>query len=93
MPTKEELTQAIDSLEAQEPSFDVCNKLNTYYSLLDRYYGNTPAGVTYNSDTEFMKAAGNTDVNTLYKVMDELMECLALVNSKLYNSVIVKLRG
>ena len=93
MPTKEDLLQAIENLENQTPSFDTCCKLNTYYSLLDRYYGNTPAGVTYNSDSEFMQAAGQTDINTLYAVIDELMECLALVNPKLYNGVIVKMRG
>ena len=93
MPTKEELEQAIANLEALEPSYDTCSKLNVYYSLLERYYGNTPAGVTYNSDSEFMKAAGQADINVLYETIDELMECLALVNAKLYQGVLIKLRG
>lgn len=91
MPTKEELMQAIDNLEVQEPTFDTCHKLYVYNSLLDRYYGNTPTGVLYNSDSEFMKVAGHSDINKLYEVVDELMECLALVNPKLYNGVIAKL--
>lgn len=93
MPTREELQQAIASLEAQEPSYDTCNKLNVYYSLLDRYYGNTPKGITYTSDSEFMKCVGQADPNRLYEVIDELMDCLVLVNSNLYNGVISKLRG
>ncbi len=93
MPTKEDLQQAITSLEAQEPTFDTCSKLNVYYSLLERYYGNTPKGVTYNSDSEFMKCAGKSDINTLYATIDELMDCIVLVNPKLYEGVLAKLRG
>ena len=52
-----------------------------------------PTGVLYNSDSEFMKVAGHADINKLYEVVDELMECLALVNPKLYNGVLAKLGG
>ena len=91
MPTKEELTQAIQNLEAQDPTYETCSKLNVYHSLLERYYGNTPKGITYNSDSEFMKVAGRADINNLYACFDELMDCLNLVNPKLYTSVLIKL--
>lgn len=92
MPTKDELAQAINSLEAQEPTYETCLKLVVYHQLYDRYYKG--GFITdYASDTEFMDAISNTDIDTLLATIDELMECLALINPKLYNTVLAKLRG
>lgn len=92
MPTKEELEQAIKNLEEQEPTYETCAKLNVYHQLHDRYYkGWFRSG--YNSESEFMASIEDTDIDTLLATFDELMDCLVLINPKLYNTVLVKLRG
>ena len=92
MPSKEELEQAIASLETQEPTYETCLKLSVYYQLYDRYYkGGFRSG--YNSDSEFMASITNTDIDTLLSTIDELMDCLALINPRLYSKVLVQLRG
>lgn len=91
MPTKDELEQAIASLEQQETSYEVCCKLAVYYQLLDRYYGKIKT--KYNSNSEFMDAITNTNYDSLLAVIDELMECLAVINPKLYTSVLNKIKA
>ena len=44
-------------------------------------------------NSEFLDAIANTDIDTLLATVDELMDCLALINPKLYNTVLAKLRG
>lgn len=90
MPTKEELEQAIHNLENMEPCYEVCQKLVIYHKLHDMYYGGRIT--TYSSDSEFMQASEDTEIDKLYSVFDELMECLKLINPKLYDSVILKLK-
>lgn len=92
MPTKDELAQAINNLEAQEPTYETCLKLVVYHQLMDRYYKGG-FRTSYSRDSEFMDAIKNTDIDTLLATVDELMDCLALINPKLYNTVLAKLRG
>jgi len=91
MPTKDELLQAINNLERQDASLETCQKLAIYHQIYDIYYGGRK--IVYNSDSEFMKATENTDLDVLYSVFDELMDCLKLINPKLYDSVLVKLKN
>ena len=88
MPTKDELEHAIYNLEQQDATFDTCQKLAVYHQIYETYYGGRKT--TYHSDSEFMVATINTDIDRLYSVFDELMDCLKLINPKLYDSVIVK---
>ena len=88
MPTRDELEEAISNLEKMEPSYEVCQKLVIYNALLDRYY-NKVSG--YKSDSEFMRAAEGIEWNRMLPLLDELMDCLLLVNPKLYQSFMAKL--
>ena len=45
----------------------------------------------YKKDSRFLELAKSTSNDNLYAVMDELMDCLKLVNKKLYESVLSKL--
>lgn len=89
MPTREELEEAIANLERMEPSYEVCQKIVIYNSLLDRYYNKV---FGYTSNSEFMHAAEGTEWNKLLPLLDELMDCLILVNPKLYESFMEKLK-
>lgn len=102
MPTKEDLQQAIETLENQEASFETCHKLAAYNYLLEKYYGKLcempenfyrKIRTDYTSDSEFMTLALDTSTDDLLTVMDELMGCVAVINPKLYNSVLDKLRA
>jgi arginyl-tRNA--protein-N-Asp/Glu arginylyltransferase len=90
MPTKEDLQQAIEKLEDTETSFEVCQKLATYYFLYDKYYNRIHPN--YMSDSKFMEAVADISLDSLLEVMDELMECVAVINPKLHDSVLNKLR-
>lgn len=91
MPTEDELLKAIKSLEAGETSFEVCHKLAVYYYLYDKYYNRIQT--KYASDSEFMEAIIDIDIDTLLATVDELMDCVAVINPKLYQNVLDKLRG
>lgn len=91
MPTEEDLLQAIDKLESEQANFEICQKLAVYYYLYDKYYNRIRT--TYNSDSEFMSVVAGTSTDHLLAVMDELMECVAVINPKLYTSVLEKLEA
>lgn len=91
MPTKEDLQQAIEKLEETETSFEVCQKLATYYFLYDKYYNRIHPN--YMSDSEFMEAVANISLDNLLAIMDELMDCIAVINPKIYDGVLDKIRA
>lgn len=91
MPTKDELQQAIASLEQQEPSYETCHKLVVYHQMMDRYYKGIQT--TLDSETEFVLALQGKNIDNIIAVFDDLMNCLAVINPKLYDNVMAKLRG
>lgn len=100
MPTKEELLEAIKEIESRPSSYENCQRLVVFYNLYDRYYANkrinrenidNMQSFDYKKDSRFLKLAKSTSNDNLYAVMDELMDCLKLVNKKLYESVLSKL--
>ena len=63
------------------------------------YYSGAPAPVTAEPDTvgeygdsEFLLAVAGKDPAKAWTVIDELMDTLAMVNSKVYNSVMQKIK-
>lgn len=91
MPTKEELQQAIEQIEAQDATLETCQKLAVYHYLYDRCYNKIQSH--YNSESEFMDAVAGINIDDLLAIIDELMECVSVINPKLYNSVLEKIRG
>ena len=64
------------------------------------YYSGAPAPVTAEpatvgeyGDSEFLLAVAGKDPAKAWAVVDELMDTLAMVNSKVYNSVMRKIKG
>ena len=63
------------------------------------YYSGAPAPVTAEpatvgeyGDSEFLLAVSGKDPAKAWAVVDELMDTLAMVNSKVYNSVMQKIK-
>ena len=91
MPTREELQQAIELLESQAATFETCQKLAVYHYLYDKCYNKIQSH--YTSDSEFMDAVADVGIDDLLAVIDELMECVSVINPKLYDSVLEKIRA
>lgn len=101
-----EINRAIAELEAGATSFSSCGKLADLYIVRDHAdnqrdsYGyekeysqaisraNTSIGVY--GDSEFLKAISSKDNQAVWKIMDDLMDTLRVVNIKVYDSVLRK---
>ena len=64
-----------------------------YYSGASAPVTAEPATVGEYGDSEFLLAVAGKDPAKVWAVVDELMDTLAMVNSKVYNSVMRKIKG
>lgn len=62
------------------------------YSFSDGNGNKVENTVDYNSDKEFFQIANGMDADKVWKVVDELMETLQVINPRLYAGVIRKLQ-
>lgn len=105
MITKQELDAAIaECLGERMPDAKTCQKLATYYIIRGELFGGIPdeqpmrgystgggSAVEYTSDTEFGKAIQGMPSEQAWKVIDDLMSRLAVLNVPLYKSVMRRL--
>lgn len=93
----------------RNPTANTCIKLAAYYIIQDHLFGSeeppvsgysyAPAeeapreSVTIDSDSEFSRVVRNMDPAEVWSVVDELMETLSVLNPRLYDGVMRKLRG
>lgn len=63
-----------------------------YYSAAPAPVTAEPATVGEYGDSEFLLAVAGKDPAKAWTVIDELMDTLAMVNSKVYNSVMQKIK-
>ena len=68
------------------------DKLAGYYSGAPAPVTAEPATVGEYGDSEFLLAVAGKDPAKAWTVVDELMDTLAMVNSKVYNSVMQKIK-
>ena len=105
MITEHDLLEAIAECQgAKAPNANTCIKLAAYYTILNnmreqdvQMYGMSRASdskkvVSLQSDTEFAKTVNGTDCDVVMPVMDELMTALSVLNPRLYNSVMSKIK-
>jgi hypothetical protein len=94
MPTKDELLKAIDEVSRLPDTYSKCQKLATFYILLNSLYPdedfkNDISTQFQNTNTEFegseflQKIKGH-DISKVLSVLDELMEALKALNPRLY---------
>lgn len=102
MITVQDLEMAIAECQGQRnPNANTCIKLAAYYTILRHMQGDEPkeqfpvysfaAQATLNSDTEFAQRVNTSDLQKVLEVIDDLMTALAVLNPKLYDSVMRKL--
>lgn len=104
---EEDLRQAIAECEGQRnPTASTCIKLASYYTILARMSGKVEDGkhdeigysfasapdIPFSSSrfSELVKAKG---IEKVFPILDEAMDVLMVVNTKLYQSIIRQLDG
>ena len=104
MITNEDLRAAIAECEgAKNPNANTCVKLAAFYTILNQRqgppkteeysYASEPVYLpAYISDTEFGQLVNEKGADRCLAIMDELMETLYVLNPKLYNGVIRKIK-
>lgn len=104
MITEMDLQEAIAECKGtRNPNASTCIKLAAYYTILDHEYKTAPEPEVipqrysyssgYTSNSEFGETVQILDQNEVMAVMDELMDTLKILNPRLYDAVMRKLRG
>lgn len=101
MPTKEELLKAIDEVSRLPDTYSKCQKLATFYVLLNSLYSEEDlknnVSTQFQStipdfgESEFLQKVKGHDINLVFSILDELMDAVKVFNPKLYNNTIQKL--
>lgn len=100
--SKAELLDAIADLENSPATYQNAEKLATFYLLYDHLYVRqepmnyveSVREVTIDryGDSEFMKAIEGSDAEEAWKIVDDLMSTLQMLNPRLYQAIIDKFR-
>ena len=108
MITKSDLQEAIaECLGKRNPDASTCIKLAAYYTIMDNLYpeedsqpiiqrysfASEPVDkVTLDSNSEFSRAIAGKNPGDIWVLMDDLMDALSVLNPRLYNSVMDKIK-
>jgi len=106
MITKSELLTAIDELEDSAPTFQNCQKMATFYTLLNSMYRKpeysdgysnraepiTEEVVGSHGQSEFLESVKGLDSDYVWRLMDELMDTVRVLQPKIYDSVMRQIR-
>jgi len=109
MITKQDLEQAIAECQGQRnPNANTCLKLAAFYTIRKELFGEgkeveqtpmysyaPPPEETAGryGDSDFLDAAEGKPISELMKVMDELMESMQVIQPRIYESVMRKVRN
>lgn len=98
-----ELLDAIAECHGERnPNANTCRNLAAYYTILDHVqerpmngYSNS-AGMShdqsYSSDTEFGRVIRGRELSSIMPLIDELMTTIEIIQPRLYNAVMMKLK-
>lgn len=93
MISEEELLKAIEETERLPVSFQNCEKLAVFYTLLDHKQSEDIKIMKQSSGSEFLNVINGKSINDILPVLDELMQTLDVVQNKLYKSTINTLQS
>lgn len=98
MPTKEDLLEAIKECQQKELTYNTCEKLATFYILLNYLYPSKEDGYSFSyseittfpnfEGSEFKQAIAGKDIEKVVDVLDEHMNMIQLLFPKEYNKII-----
>lgn len=105
MYTEVELLDAINELNDGKHTIQNCEKLAAIYTVLDHLYGERPMiDVEYSNDnkieseiglygkSDFLKLISGKPSEEVWLIVDELIEALTVLNPRLTNNFLDKLR-
>lgn len=98
-----EIRKWIARLETEESSWSNYERLAVLYTVLNQQsgevekpspvmYSAAPAPVEVYGDSEFLQAVSSVEPSKAWAVVDELMDSLKVVNERVYNSVMRKMK-
>ena len=93
MITERELIEAIRECEEEPPSFTSVKKLANLYIVYDHLYGKAEPKIKTEKNGEFWIAVNGKNSEKVLEIMAELMETLAVLYPKVYQSVMTKIKG
>ena len=95
----------IARLQTEESRWTNYDRLAVLYAIRDQQSGNreralpmaysaapAPVNVETYGDSDFLRAVADVPPDKAWKIMDELMDTLAVVNARVYNSVMQKIK-
>lgn len=91
----EEINKTILDLEQHDTTYAVCEKLSWLYIVRDHLTGQQqkqPVPLSVSGDSEFLQAVDGKESTSVWSVMDDLMDTLKIVNPRVYESVLRKIR-
>jgi len=101
--SKVELLDAIDELENSPATYQNAEKLATFYLLYDHLYiqkeplqrieSTREVTIDRYGDSDFLEAITDKKSEDIWRIMDELMATLEMLQPKLYRATIDKIRG
>lgn len=100
IPTEQELLEAIAEVSEKVPNYDTCEKLSTFYSLLNFLY-RQDSGYSYEvkeivpstEGSEFRVAVAGIPISEMINILDEHMSVIRVLFPKEYKAVIKKLEA
>lgn len=103
MITEKELIDAIRECESEPVTLAKVSKLADFYTVYDHlfgmpvddgysYAGNVENIIQTNSDTEFLLIVNGKDAEKVLMVIDELLEAIKLLQPRMYDGVMRRLR-
>jgi hypothetical protein len=100
--SKNEILDAIDDLEEAPATYQNAEKLATFYSLYDHLFVTKEPMNRIESireviigkygDSEFMRVIEGKKAEDVWLVMDELLQTIQMLQPRLYNATIEKLK-
>lgn len=104
MITEQDLQAAIAECKGQRnPTASTCLKLASFLTIQDHLfrkeveqpmysYASGISEVQYSGNSEFAELVNGQDQDKVFKILDELMDTLQVINPRLYASVLRKLQ-
>lgn len=100
MVSKKELQNAISECLNEPFTCSKCQKLADFITVYEYLYGEpkdhgktvTESIVEYNGETEFASAINGKNSVKVWSVMDELMEAVKVLQPRIYDSVLQKIK-
>ena len=108
MITEKDLHEAIAECQGERnPNANTCIKLAAYFTILNQMYpaerlplevssgysGDLPEVIYIESESEFAQEVNGREPQTVWPLVDELMQTISVVNPRLYASVMRKLHN